>query len=235
MCRKEIKIKEILNKLKSLSNPKAIEGMAKFGITPKKAYGVSIPTLRKMAKEIGKNHKLASQLWDIDTRETRILASMIDEPDLVTEEQMERWVRDFDCWEVCDQVCQNLFAHTKFAYKKAIEWSKRKEEFIKRAGFALMAQLAFKDKRASDVKFEKFFSIIKKESTDDRKYVKKAVNWALRQIGKRNLSLNKKAIEVAREIQKINSKTVKWIAQDAIRELTSEKIQERLKKKKNNK
>jgi len=227
---KKGRLNKILEKLKSLSNPTAIEGMAKFGITPKKTYGVSIPVLRKMAKEIGKDHKLALQLWDIDIRETRILASMIDEPDLVTEEQMEKWVRDFDCWEVCDQVCQNLFTYTKFAYKKAVEWSKRDEEFIKRAGFALMAWLAFKDKGADDVKFEKFLSVIKKESTDDRNYVKKAVNWALRQIGKRNLNLNKKAIEVTKEIQKINSKTAKWIARDAIRELTSEKTQERLKR-----
>jgi len=227
---KKGRLNKILEKLKSLSNPIAIEGMAKFGITPKKTYGVSIPLLRKMAKGIGKDHKLALQLWDIDIRETRILASMIDEPDLVTEEQMERWVKDFDCWEVCDQVCQNLFTYTRFAYKKVVEWSKRDEEFVKRAGFALMAWLAFKDKKADDVKFEKFFPIIKKESTDERNYVKKAVNWALRQIGKRNLNLNKKAIEIAKEIQKINSKTAKWIARDAIRELTSEKIQERLKK-----
>jgi len=227
---KKGRLNKILEKLKSLSNPIAIEGMAKFGITPKKTYGVSIPLLRKMAKGIGKDHKLALQLWDIDIRETRILASMIDEPDLVTEEQMERWVKDFDCWEVCDQVCQNLFTYTRFAYKKVVEWSKRDEEFVKRAGFALMAWLAFKDKKADDVKFEKFFPIIKKESTDERNYVKKAVNWALRQIGKRNMNLNRKVIEVAKEIQKINSKTAKWIARDAIRELTSEKIQERLKK-----
>lgn len=222
--------KDILNKLKSLSEPKAIEGMAKFGITPKKAYGVSIPLLRKIAKEIGKNHQLASQLWKVNIRETRILASMIENPDLVTEEQMEKWVKDFDYWEVCDQVCQNLFSYTKFAYKKAIEWSKRDEEFVKRAGFSLMAWLAFKDKDTDDTKFEKFFPVIKRESTDERKYVKKAVNWALRQIGKRSLNLNKKAIEVAREIQKINSKTAKWIARDAIKELTSKKIQEKLKK-----
>ena len=204
--------------------------MAKFGITSKNAYGVSIPDLRKLAKKIGKNHDLALQLWEIDTRETRILASMIDEPDLVTEEQMESWVKKFDYWEICDQVCMNLFAYTKFAYGKALEWSKREEEFVKRAGFALMAWLAFKDKKADDAKFEEFFMAIKEESTDDRTYVKKAVNWALRQIGKRNLNLNKKAIEVAREIQKKDSKTARWIARDALRELTSKKIQERLEK-----
>jgi len=231
MDKKSARVVEIVDKLKALSDPKAVEGMAKFGITSKNAYGVSIPDLRKLAKKIGKNHDLALQLWEIDTRETRILASMIDEPDLVTEEQMESWVKEFDYWEICDQVCMNLFAYTKFAYGKALEWSKRKEEFVKRAGFALMAWLAFKDKKADDAKFEEFFMAIKEESTDDRTYVKKAVNWALRQIGKRNLNLNKKAIEVAREIQKKDSKTARWIARDALRELTSKKVQERLKKK----
>jgi len=231
MDKKSVRVEEIVDKLKSLSDPKAVEGMAKFGITPKNAYGVSIPDLRKLAKKIGKNHNLALQLWGIDTRETRILASMIDEPDLVTEEQMESWAKEFDYWEICDQVCMNLFAYTKFAYGKALEWSKRKEEFVKRAWFALMAWLAFKDKKADDAKFEEFFMAIKEESTDDRTYVKKAVNWALRQIGKRNLDLNKKAIEVAREIQKKDSKTARWIARDALRELTSKKVQERLKKK----
>jgi len=173
MTKEKMQVKEILEKLESLSDPRAVKGMAKFGITPKRTYGVSIPVLRKMAREIGRDHKLALQLWDIEIREARILASMIDEPDLVTEEQMERWVKDFDCWEVCDQVCQNLFTSTRYAYKKAAEWTRREEEFVKRAGFALMAWLAFKDKRADDSEFEKFFDAIK--------------------------------------IQKINSKTARWI------------------------
>ncbi|MEM4347264.1 MAG: DNA alkylation repair protein [Candidatus Altiarchaeota archaeon] len=219
----------ILKKLKSLSNPRAVEGMVKYGITAERAYGVSIPNLRKIAKEIGKDHKLAQQLWKLNIRETRILASMIDDPVLVTEKQMEKWVKEFDYWEICDQICQNLFTYSKFAYQKAIEWSERDEEFVKRAGFALMAWLAFKDKKAKDEQFEVFFPIIKRESTDDRILVKKAVNWALRQIGKRNIALNTKAIETAKEIQKIESKSAKWIAQDAVKELTSNAIQERLK------
>ncbi|MEO0114675.1 MAG: DNA alkylation repair protein [candidate division WOR-3 bacterium] len=220
---------EILKRLKSLSNPKAVEGMAKYGITAERAYGVSIPNVRKIAKEIGKDHKLAQRLWESNIRETRILASMIDDPVLVTEKQMEKWVKEFDYWEICDQVCQNLFTDTKFAYQKAIEWSKRDEEFVKRAGFALIAWLAFKDKKAKDEQFEVFFPIIKRESTDDRILVKKAVNWALRQIGKRNIVLNTKAIETAKEIQKIESKSAKWVAYDAIKELTSDAIQKRLK------
>jgi len=224
-------ITKIIKKLEALSDPKAIEGMAKYGITPEKTYGVSIPNLRKIAKEIGKNHELAQKLWKMSIRETRILATMIDDPELVTEEQMERWVKDFNYWEICDQCCQNLFARTKFAYKKAIEWSSRNEEFVKRAGFVIMARLAVSDKKASDEMFENFLPIIKRESTDDRNFVKKAVSWALRQIGKRNLNLNKKAIETAKEIQKIDSRSAKWIASDAIRELTSEAVQKRLQKK----
>lgn len=220
---------DILKKLKSLYSPRAVEGMAKYGITAERAYGVSIPNLRKIAKEIGKDHELAQQLWELNIREARILAGMVDDPVLVTEEQMERWVKEFDYWEICDQVCQNLFTYTKFAYQKAIEWGGRDEEFVKRAGFALMAWLAFKDKEAKDRQFEKFLPIIKREATDNRNFVKKAVNWALRQIGKRNIALNTKAIETAKKIQKIESKSAKWIAQDAIKELTSDAIQERLK------
>lgn len=219
---------EILEKLKPLSNPEAIEFMAKYGITPEKTYGVSIPNLRRLARETGTNHELAQQLWASDIRETRILASMIDDPLIVTEEQMEKWVKDFDYWEICDQCCQNLFGKTKFAYQKAIEWSSSDKEFIKRAGFVLMARLAVGDKKADDEQFEKFLPIIKKEASDSRNYVKKAVNWALRQIGKRNLHLNKKAIETAKEIHKTDSKSAKWIASDAIRELVSEAVQERL-------
>jgi len=222
---------EILKKLKSLSSPRAVEGMAKYGITAEKAYGVSIPNLRKIANEIGKDHKLAQQLWELNIRETRILAGMIDDPELVTEKQMDKWVKEFDYWEICDQVCQNLFTYTKFAYQKAIEWAGRDEEFVKRAGFALMAWLAFKDKVAKDQQFEKFLPIIKREATDNRNLVKKAVNWALRQIGKKNIYLNKKAIETVKEIQKMESKSAKWIAQYAIKELTSNEIKKRLKEK----
>jgi len=215
-------------KLKSLSNPKAVEGMARYGITPEHTYGVSIPDLRKIAKEINRNHELALQLWNTNTRETRILASMIAEPRIVTKKQMEEWVKEFDYWEICDQCCMNLFEKTEFAYQKAIEWSSREEEFIKRAGFVLMARLAVSDKNADDVKFEEFFNLLKKGSVDNRNLVKKAVNWALRQIGKRNLTLNKKAIEIAKEIQEMDSKSARWIASDALRELTSDTIQKRL-------
>ncbi len=219
---------DILKKLKGLSDPKAVEGMARFGINPENTFGVSIPNLRKMAKETGIDHALAQQLWASGIHEARILASMVDDPKRTTEEQMESWVKDFDSWDVCDGCCMNLFEKTRFAYQKAVEWSSNDKEFIKRAGFVLMARLAVSDKRADDKQFELFFPIIKREASDNRNFVKKAVNWALRQIGKRNLNLNGKALATAREIQAIDSKSARWVATDAIRELTSQAVVERL-------
>ena len=219
---------DILERLKSLSDAKAVEGMAKYGITPEKAYGVSIPELRRIARKVGKDHGLAQRLWESDIRETQILASMIDEPETVTEDQMGSWVKEFDYWEICDQCCMNLFEKTKFAYRKAAEWSSNDREFIKRAGFVLMARLAVGDRKADDREFIKFLPIIKRESTDNRNFVKKAVNWALRQIGKRNLALNEMAIKTANEIQQMDSTSARWIASDALRELTGEAVQNRL-------
>ncbi|MFC1951460.1 DNA alkylation repair protein [Chloroflexota bacterium] len=217
-----------LKKLRNLSDPEAVKGMARFGINPENTFGVSIPNLRKLAKEIGTDHTLARQLWISGIHEARILASMIDDPKMVTGEQMESWVKDFNSWDVCDQCCMNLFDKTSFAYRAAVEWSAREEEFVKRASFAMMACLAWHDKEADDKQFELFFPIMKREAFDNRNFVKKAVNWALRQIGKRNLNLNRKAVETAKEIQEIDSKSARWVAADAIRELTSQAVQERL-------
>jgi 3-methyladenine DNA glycosylase AlkD len=219
---------EIIQRLKSLSDPEAVKGMAHFGINPENTYGVSIPNLRRMAKESGRDHALAQELWASGVHEARILASMIDEPEAVTEEQMEAWVRDFDSWDVCDQVCMNLFDKVPLAWQKISDWSEREEEFTKRAAFALIACLAWHDKRAEDERFIELLPLIIKGSTDGRNFVRKAVNWALRHIGKRNLSLNKAAIKAAEEIQKIDSKVARWIAADALRELTSEAVQKRL-------
>ena len=219
---------EIIKTLKSNANPKNIEGMSRFGITAKNKLGIRIPVLRSLAKETGKDHKLALQLWNSKIHEAKILASMVDEIDKVTKTQMDSWIKDFDSWDVCDQVCMNLFDKTPYAFKKAVEWTKRKPEFEKRAGFALMACLAWHDNTSADKEFIKFFPYITKHSTDNRNFVKKAVNWALRQIGKRNKNLNKEAISVAKKIQKANNKTAKWIANDALKELTSEKIQEKI-------
>ncbi len=219
---------EIIQKIRSLADPAAVKGMARFGINPENTCGVSIPDLRKMAKEIGKDHVLAQQLWASGLHEARLLAAFIDRPEMVTEAQMESWVSDFDSWDVCDQCCGNLFDRTEFAHRKAIEWSEREEEFVKRAGFVLMATLSVHDKKAGDEAFIKFLPIIKREATDGRNFVKKAVNWALRQIGKRNSDLNRAAIATAEEIRQIEAKSARWIAADAIRELAGEAVQKKL-------
>jgi 3-methyladenine DNA glycosylase AlkD len=217
--------KEVIKTLRSWASAKNVAGMARFGINPKNTLGVPIPKLRSLAKKIGKDHALAQALWDSRIHEARILAAFIDVPELVSEKQLERWVKGIDSWDVCDQVCGNLFDRTAFAHKKALAWTERKEEFVKRAGYVSVAAIAVHDKRAKDKDFEKFFSAIIKGSTDERNFVRKAVNWALRQIGKRNLALNKRAIVVAKKIQTIDDKSARWIAADALRELTSEKIQ----------
>jgi len=222
--------KETVKRLESLRDQNAIEGMTRFGITPGHAYGVSLPELRAIAKKAGRDHALALKLWAKDSRETRILASMIEEPEKISEAQMDAWAKEFTYWEICDQACMNLFWLTPHAYRKAVAWSKRKEEYVKRTGFALMAVLAWKDKKADDKKLETFFPHIKKAATDDRTMVKKAVNWALRQIGKRNPTLNKKAVATAKEIQKKESKSAKWIAEDALRELEGVAVQARFRR-----
>ena len=213
---------EVIKKLKSPKNPKNVEGMARFGINPKNTLGISIYTLRPLSKEIGKNHFLALKLWKSGIHEARILAGYIDDPVKVTEKQMDEWVADFDSWDVCDQVISSLFDKTILAYKKAFEWSKRKEEFEKRAGFVMMAALSVHDKDAPDEKLLKFFPVIKREATDERNFVKKAVNWALRQIGKRSINLREQSKKLAQDLIKTypNSKSAKWIANDALKELS---------------
>lgn len=218
---------EVIALLKSQSNPRNVEGMRRFGINSRNAFGLSVPQIQRIAKKIGKDHGLAERLWASNIFEARAVAAMIDDPRLVTEEQMESWVRDFDSWALCDGTC-SLFDKTPFAYQKALEWSDRDEEFVKRAGFALMAELAVHDKAALDEKFLQFLPVIKREATDERNFVRKAVNWALRQIGKRNLMLNSSAIKTAEEIAKMDSRSARWIASDALRELRSEVVLTRL-------
>ncbi len=219
---------EILEQLESLADPEAVKGMARYGITPEKAYGVSIPNLRAIARAVGTDHELAGWLWLNGSRETRILASMIADPKLLTEAQMERWASEFTYWEICDQCCINLFSRTPLAWRKAIEWSSRPEESYKRAAFVLMARLAVSEKKAPDERFEPFFPLITAAAADPRNMVKKAVNWALRQIGKRSPGLNSRAIETAEALRRTDSKSARWIASDALRELRSEAVQSRL-------
>ena len=222
---------EVLTRLRSMSSPDAIKGMARFGINTESTLGVSIPQLRSLAKETGRDHALAERLWSSGIHEARILATMIDDPKALTGRQMDRWVKDFDSWDVCDQCCSNLFDKTDLAYQKAVEWAERDEEFVKGAGFALMAALAVHDRKEPDERFIAFLSAIEKHSMDKRNFVKKAVNWALRQIGKRSVELNQQAIQTAVRIQLVDSTASKWIASDALRELRSESVRRRLRSK----
>lgn len=228
----EFGVGQIVARLRELSSPENVEGMARFGISARNTLGVAVPELRRLAKQIGVDHSLALKLWDTEIHEARLLAALIDDAALVTEAQMEKWAADFDSWDISDGVCSNLFDRTEFAVRKAKEWTKREEEFVKRAGFVLMAAMAVHDKNAEDSIFISFLRIIKRESVDERNFVRKAVNWALRQIGKRDFVLNKAAIETAGEIKKNASKTARWIASDALRELKGERVARRLKRSK---
>jgi 3-methyladenine DNA glycosylase AlkD len=223
-----LEVEDILSRLRTLADPDSVKGMARFGINPENTLGVSMPDIRRLAGNIGRDHALAQALWDSGVHEARILAGLVDVPAEVTAEQMERWVRDFDSWDVCDQVVMNLFDRTPFAYEKALEWSLREEEFVKRAGFALMASLAVHDKKAPDEKFLPLLDAIARGSADDRNFVKKAVNWALRQIGKRSLLLHGHAVRTAKAIAASGAKSGRWIAADALRELQSSAVESRL-------
>ncbi len=210
---------QIIATLKEHGSAQGVEGMLRFGSRPAHPLGVAIPVLRKMARTIGRDHPLALELWNSGIHEAKLLASMIADPRLISPQQMDEWVNDFDTWDVCDQVCGNLFDRTPHAYQKAVEWCHRKPEFVRRAGFVMMAELAVHDKQASDEAFLQFFPLIKQYATDERNFVKKAVSWALRQIGKRNSHLRVLAVEWADALKQTNSKTAQWIAKDVLREL----------------
>jgi len=221
-------VEGVLEKLRGRAGPDRLEGMARYGMAVEHRLGVSVPDMRMIAKETGRDHRLALELWKAGIAEARMVASMIDDPGQLTSGQMEDWVKDFNSWDVCDQVCMNLFEKSPLAWKKAVEWSGREEEYVKRAAFALIACLAWHDKKAADGEFIRLFPVIARGATDERNFVKKAVNWALRHIGKRNPYLNRAAIEAAGEIQRLDSKAARWIAADAIRELESEAVRARL-------
>ena len=209
----------LVAELEAQANPANVAGMARYGISTDHTLGVPIPALRAMAKRAGKDHRLAGELWASGIHEARILASMVAEPARLSSAQMDRWARDFDSWDVCDQTCQNLFRYTPLARAKAARWAGAKREFVRRAGFALMAGLAADRNQVSDAQFEAFLKLIAGAAADDRNMVKKAVNWALRQIGKRNARLLEKAIAAAEGIERMDSRAARWIAKDALREL----------------
>jgi 3-methyladenine DNA glycosylase AlkD len=226
----------VLDRIAPLGSEEARAGMARYGIRTEDAFGVSIYELRKVAKELGRDHELALALWATGNHEARLLASMVDDPAQVTERQMEEWVVEFDSWDVCDQVTSNLFDKTPFAYDKVREWSGSPDEWVKRAAFATAAALAVQDKRAVDEQFLEILELCRREAGDDRNYVKKAVNWALRNIGKRDLRLHAAALETADAIlaegerraaadrKDPAARAMRWVARDALRELHSNKV-----------
>lgn len=218
----------ILTEFHSHANPKNVEGMARFGIVSSNVLGLSMPFLRARAKAIGKDHALALELWSTTVYEARLLAAFIADPNRMTKRLMSTWAKDFDNWAICDGVCIHLFRKTSFAHEMAVKWSKQERAFLKRAGFVMMATLAVHDKGAPDKTFIPYLRMIARASDDDRNFVKKAVNWTLRQIGKRSAILNKAAIKTAEKIKRMNSTSARWIAADALRELKSDAVQKRL-------
>jgi 3-methyladenine DNA glycosylase AlkD len=222
---------EVLRELRNLADPEARAKMSYFGVNVPKAHGISAPVLHSLARHIGKDQQLAEQLWASGVHEAKILAALIGEPEKITSTQMERWVRDFDSWDLVDTACCYLYAAAKPAWDKIYEWSGRRAEFEKRAAFSLAAYLSYKDKTAKDARLERFLSVIEREAWDERNFVRKAVNWALRNIGKRNPRLNSAAIRAAERIRRQDSRSARWIAADALRELKSEAVQARLRRK----
>lgn len=219
--------RQIITRLKRMANPRNVAGMARFGINAKGTLGISVNDLRALAKEIGKDHEIAQRLWTSGIHEARILAALVDEPDRITRRQLDRWVNDFDSWDICDQV-SGLFEQTPLGREKIPMWAKSDREFVKRSAFAMIAGIAVHDKTAPDSQFERYLRLINRAASDERNFVKKAVNWALRGIGKRNRSLNRRATAVAKEIKALDSRAARWIAADALRELTSVHVRRRL-------
>ena len=209
----------LINVLRGNANPDNVAGMARYGINTRNTFGVSIPFLRQLARGYRRQHELALALWASDVHEARLLATLVDDPKQVTPAQMESWVKDLDSWDICDQLCNNLFTHTPYARAKSLAWSRRKPEFVRRAGFVLMAVQAVHRKDLPDAAFESYFPLMLQYATDERNFVRKAVNWALRQIGKRNPALRERAVATARQMLDINSSSARWIARDALREL----------------
>jgi 3-methyladenine DNA glycosylase AlkD len=218
----------VLADLRSVADASRLPGMARVGINTGRALGVSVPHCRRIARAHRLDHELAQDLWGSKIHEARILASMVDDPMRVTPPQMEAWASDFDSWDLCDQVCGNLFGLTPFVWDAARRWAVRPEEFVKRAGFTLIAERAVHDRDHDDVFWAGWLPVIRDGARDERNYVKKAVSWALRQIGKRNLALNAAAIEEAEQLRDGGSRGARWIANDALRELRSDAVRTRL-------
>jgi len=218
----------VIASLKRQGRQKIRDGMARYAIPSDKAFGISVGALRTYAKRLGPNHELAASLWKSDFYEARMLASFVDDPACVTPEQMDRWCADFDNWAICDTACFALFDRTPHAFSKVEKWAKSRDEFVKRASFALLASLTVHDKRSGDAPFAKGLALIERAATDERNFVKKAVNWALRSIGKRTAALNVAAVDVAKRLGESDNPAARWVGKDALRELASPAVQKRL-------
>jgi 3-methyladenine DNA glycosylase AlkD len=222
------RVEALLQQLSVLATSAVRDSQARFGIASATRLGIPTPAIKAFAKQVGKDHELALLLWETGIFEAQAVAALIDEPKKVTKKQMEQWAKDFDSWALVDACCGYLFDKTAHAWDLAMEWPGRKAEYVKRAGFSLMAYLAVHDKKADDERFHDFFPVMEREAGDDRLYVRKAVNWALRQLGKRSKALHPLAVRTAERIQKQGSKSARWIAADALRELRGEKVRTRL-------
>ncbi len=222
------RVAEILAWLKRRGTKRNREGMARYAITAPKVFGVSVSAIRKLGKRIGRDHDLAGALWETGWHEARMLAAFIEEPRRVSVSQMNRWVQDFDNWAICDTVCFHLFDRVPHAWHKVEQLSRRRDEFVKRAAFALIASLAVHDKEAPDASFVRVLPLIERAATDERNFVRKSVSWALRSIGKRNRYLNKAALDMARRLVESRDKTARWVGRDALRDLTSATTRRRL-------
>lgn len=225
----EDQVKAVLTSLKCLADKRVLNDMSqRYGIYTSKAFGVSMSNIQKVAKPLGRNHELAAALWETGWYEARMLTSFVDEPSRVTSAQMDVWVRDFDNWGICDTLCFNLFDRTPYAWRKVAQWCKQEAEFVKRTGFALLWSLTVHDKLASDEQFRQGLIFVLRAADDERHFVKKAVNMALRAIGKRNPALNAAAVTVARRLADSSNASARWVGKDALRELTSPGVTRRL-------
>lgn len=211
---------EVIARLRKMGDPAAVAGRARFGIPEDGALGVPVPALRKLAREIGRDADLARGLWQSGIPEARLLATLTMPPEAFTRPAAERWLKDVTSWDVCDGLCLNLVDKAEWAYEAARAWCSSSDEWTKRAGFATIAGLAWHDRDAPDAKLKRFFPIIEKHGADDRNYVKKAVSWALRQLGKRSEALRPLAIGSAEKLRASESKGARWAGADALRELT---------------
>jgi 3-methyladenine DNA glycosylase AlkD len=225
-----MRLSEVVDELKRLGDPSIVEGMKRFGVPSEHALGISAPQLRSLSRRIGQDQELSLKLWTTGILEARAIAALIGDPERVTWRQMGTWVKDFDSWATCDAACGILFVHTPYALKAAFQWCKSEKEFVKRAGYVMMAAAAVHLKSLDDREFLPMLKEIRRGATDERNFVRKAINWALRQIGKRNKRLNKLAIAEGERIRAIDSRAARWIASDALRELKSPQVQRRLQK-----